>query len=602
MQKKIKIFSNRYFQSVIVFISCFVSQMLIYCCENYVTMIEDRIGDLATPSYLAGLDWADLLSQTNYYGYGMKWLLFIFFKITDDPYLIYLWTLIFYAVLISVFYSVIYLSISSTIKERLTLNGLMIILPVMACIYSYHPMSSEPTLFFAMQVLAIILIELEKSVGVKKGIYSAITAFWLIYMLTLHERSLAVVFAFCMIVVADRLLSKKFLVDLRVFLPSVILFYIGKKILTDRIIDFFWGNSTVKNTSALPSISPLVMLTSFKHIQVVVTSVLSNITCLVLKTYGLYFIVLLIVLVFAWNILSRKFDREDYLKYRVYYIIAFVSFLSLMITLAGLSLKSNRIPSGNMYGYKNFTYVRYYMSWIPVGIISSWVIFSSDTKAFPAKVRIALATVYCLLFKWFYSVMLPVLEEANEASMNIATGNNFRFYQIGIFENTAVISASDYRMNILISFAITIAVVIFLFIDAKQISYIGLAVIFAAMVVNQTSAFKLKPMTFTSTQDVYYRAVQKISETETISPDVYCTEGAETRVFTLQYILNRYSVHNSFPGKDVPENTMVVTWFGDETFEKSLTNNDFVRHDLGDGYYIWFKKGDFDDRVSQILA
>ena len=74
---------------ILNFFLCFFVQALLFFKDNDISIIEDRIGDFALPSYLAGLDWSVLIAQTKYYGYGMKWIFFPLFVLTDDPHIIF---------------------------------------------------------------------------------------------------------------------------------------------------------------------------------------------------------------------------------------------------------------------------------------------------------------------------------------------------------------------------------------------------------------------------------------------------------------------------------------------------------------------------------
>ncbi|WP_143087441.1 hypothetical protein [Butyrivibrio proteoclasticus] len=557
---------------------------------------------MATPTYLAGLDWMDLISQSNYYGYGMKWLFFPAFMITSDPVIIFIIFILAYIVLISLVYAFFYGKVADDCVDSYTNVGLMIMLPIVSCICSYHSMSSEPTLYLAMGILMLIIYDLLKATGYKYKALSFFCAFWLCYMLSLHERCLVVIAAFMCAMLFDRFISKRWFVDLKLFIASFLINYALKKIITSHIISIFWNKPDLANTTAVPKYFPSWIFQSKEGLLLFFGCVFANFFCLFIKTFGIGILSAIIIIKIISCLLKNSIDQLNYEKNRIWFVLFTVSMLSIVFTIGGLCLKCrNVLVAGEPYSYKNYTYVRYYFSWVPVLMISTWVLYNSVFKKAERKqVIVIILGGYGIIAKWFYAVMLPILEKANAASLDVDTGKNFRFYLAGIFTNTNIFKMSEYHQNFLYSFLVSVIILLIIVIMNNEKKLIGLFLAFFIMLYNQTSGFNISLPQFYSSQDAFYKCISYIENNVNISKDVYCPEGVPTVLFTLQYMINRYSVHNSYP-IDAEENTIAITWSDSDDYEMWLKDNGYVCVELEKNKFIWTRSEEVLNKINEFM-
>lgn len=573
---------------VLVFLLSLICQVSNMFRKYNIALVTDRIGDLATPSYLAGLDFSNLISISKYYGYGFKWIYFVFFKLTDNPYVIYALIILFNAALLSLLNVIIMWQISRVSDDDWNIMDIAILLIIFSCNSNANPLSSEPTLFFAMDVLMIFIVETYKHENKRNYFFSGVVAFWLCYMLTLHERCLAVVIGFLIAIFFDYYVVRKTCLDWKVFSVSFLVFYIIKKVLTSRIIDFFWQNQEdLANTSVVPT--NMTKGFGLDYVLVIIKSSISNLVCLTEKSYGIGILFFVLSIYLLKKIILNDLNREKYCQYRGFIIVFLTSVIAILITILGLGVKSAKVVNGLYYPYKHFTFIRYYQSWMPVGMVSAFAIVRGFSVSVKVVDRIKVVFGCGLAYKYFYEVLLPILEYANKVAGSVIS--DFRFYLACIFSNTVLMKASEYRSNFIYSFVISIVIMI-LILSNKKLQRLGVVIAFCVMMWNQTAGFNLRLPYFWSNQDIVYDAVKNVEETFEIQDVIYCPDGNSSKACTLQYLLNRYSIHIDYPDETAGINTLVVTWETSDECQTKLKESGYAPLMLKKDYYIWSKNED----------
>ena len=578
-------------QYVLIFMVTQIACAIQYFRNNDITMVSDRIGDLATAAYLAGLDWSEIVYQTNYYGFGWKWLYFILLKNVSDPHVIYAiiqfgWTIIY-----SVLYTFLYSKLSKG-KQEFAIFFFMI--PSVAIIYSFHPISSEPTLYMAMIIFSILFIQLYET---KKSRYSIYIAFWMVYMLTLHERSWVIILAFVVTVLFDSVVTKKIAVRAIPFIVSFFIAYLIKKRVVSTVIPIIWSDAEIKNTSAFSG-DLFWFLDSLENFMIVVRGILSNIMALCIKTYGLFILCMVFVFLLIVNIFCKKQQWFDfYLKNQWRILLVLLSVLAVIGTMVGICIRSTRsITMDNAYGYKFYVYVRYYTPWACVGILSLLSLRKDIFLLINRKYIAILALLYFKCGIHFLNMVIPLLQEKNQLSYNLETGKNFRIYLIGLFANVAKNDVESLFYSIVIG-----GIVLWSLSVNKEIwTKITFCVVFILAIYNGTKGFHIQKPCYSSKQYSFYHVVEYVSQNVSISKDIYCTIGNETRVYTLQYMLKEYSLHNRYP-VDADDNSLVLTWSQKDDYAKWLEKNEFNKYKVKKGIYIWCKGEKFSEEIEKAL-
>jgi len=219
---------------ICVFLLSFLLKCLVFFQNTDIMIISDWIGDLALPTYLAGLDWHNLVSATSYYGYGFKWAYTIFFVLTDNPYVIYLSIELLHTIFQCVLATVSYYYFVKNCNAKQ--DAITIVWICIITASAYTSMASEAQIYMAFWILCLLLMTLvHTEKNGKRRWYSMLISVWACYAITLHERCVALIIALIFVLVLWRIYEKRWLVDLNIFIPSLILSYCIQEKITQNI-------------------------------------------------------------------------------------------------------------------------------------------------------------------------------------------------------------------------------------------------------------------------------------------------------------------------------------------------------------------------------
>ena len=579
-------------KTIIVFLMCLAASLIVLCKRTGVTLNADRIGDMASPAYLAGLHWEDLVSQTQYYGFGFKWIFFVLFKISDNPFHIYAAIQLFYAFAYSLVYALLYGEGRKYWKLPDNI-GTMLLFPALCIIFEVHPMSSEPTLFLSYALLALFFLKTLRANGKWRNIYSIIVPLWLCYMITLHERSLAVVIGFVIVVVFDWIYRRQCAFNWKLFAITLIAAWLLQSFIIKNITVILWGTQDLRNTSAIPT-SVTFIFRNLRAFKVFIGGIISNIISLTIRSEGLILVGIFLVLFFVIRFIRRRPEnRENYEANRGWIMLLFISALTIVITIVGISLNAARsaVLNSNPYGFKFFTYVRYYFSWTPVCITAVWALWPAVKDRLALWIKVLMPLVQAVFVIVFMKLLFPFLK--GREVVNELTNNTFRMYNVG---NLYRAFSSDDHTNILISGIISILIIVIFILNWKLSSLVTAAVLFAVILYGTTAGFKLSGPQWKSKINEVYAVIRDVSAEAEIARDIYTEEELSNNTCTLQFLLNGYSVHNTYPDLENTE-SLVITWSDTNAYANWLKARSYHKYKVGQGQYIWSKN----DRISELI-
>lgn len=417
---------KQYLVYLALFPVLFMAGFIGMCRENTLHLLSDNIGDLASPTYLAGLDWSVVIGRSNYYGYGFKWLYFILFKLTDNPAVIYFSIYIIQYAIMALVSVCLYKIIVE--KYRGGKHSFLLALTfVWAITEASVSTDSEGSVYFSFMILIILIL---KGVGLpsgkKKLLFSVLMAFWLPYMITLHERCLAVIIAFFIVAVIDLIISHKCIVTPWVFIPAFAGFYYAEEKFTDKVMKTLWAAKYAAgklNNTTVSIKNPLWFLQSLSNFKVFVDTFISNVLTAITKTYGLWLLGLLLFIIgFFMLIFRNKKFTEWYKDNRVLAVAYMLCYMTALIILAGVAQRWGRgiVNPGSRgagYYYKGMTYVRYYKPFLYVGIILSFEIYTKfpEIKKFVRAICVLLLTGF---YAYFVLGLFPAMQAGRDDSFD----------------------------------------------------------------------------------------------------------------------------------------------------------------------------------------
>lgn len=539
MNKKIKL------EYVGVFFITLVLHLLLLCQKTTISIISDYIGDLAAPVTLAGLDWKSLISEVKYYGYGFKWIYFIFFKMTDNPYIIYLCIRIFMKVLIALTSVLIYhVQIKYLGMKR---NSLPMFFAVFVSMQAGTSFNSEGSIFIACWITVFLIVKYINDDG-KRIKHAIILAIWLAYTITLHERMVALVLAVCALIIWFKVLYNKWIVAPKVYFVSQIFFYVLIEKITDLYCNYFWRKTNVANTTIIPK-NKFWIFDGIWNFKIFVDGIISNIITLNIKTYGVMFIGMAILIASTVILLNKKMVKERVEKERrveeSLCAIIWLFGICIIATICGLSLRwGYKISIDDMANYKGFTYHRYYLvyAW-PAFMATIIYVFRFGLNKVDKIISVALFVIFNAYF------ILEIFPKLSNVSKEVP----IFFERILI---TDFVRNNNVEVNLWICLLITLIVLLsFVICKKTKKTYVILGALSIISLSSLTNHFSItKPnVSFDSYENVY-KVIKQVEKYDDIGTRIF----TDYSPYTLQFMLNRYSVEYKYPTSE-DENTIFIT-------------------------------------------
>lgn len=337
--------------------------------------LSDELATLSGAAYLAGYDWSALVSNAGYYGLGFTSFLFPFFKLFDDPILIYRGILCVCAIVqsLSVFI-VFYVSIHFFhIQNRLLISLIAIassffVVTRATIAYNEHILI---LISWICMLLLLKLIEYNSNIK-KKRTYTFVLLICLSYALTIHTRSLILWFALIATIIFYAWTNKKLLVSPFVCIVTGVVGIALSRLFVSFMQKTIWisdSGEQLRNASVpIPEISNGLFSVDKWHAWIDI--IIGQINTINIFSGGIVLLFIIIFFRFLWNKILRKDKRKENLaeskmdimgSVLIFFImcIAMTIFAQSITWLPEAAQAVNEGIFNNNYGTKAFTYIRY---------------------------------------------------------------------------------------------------------------------------------------------------------------------------------------------------------------------------------------------------
>ncbi|MCD7882919.1 MAG: hypothetical protein LUI87_04305 [Lachnospiraceae bacterium] len=577
---------------VLVFIIAFLPRLYYNLQMLPVRTISDEVATMSTGAYFAGLDWSSVVSNAGYYGGGFSILLTPIFMLTDDPVIIYRVALIFSAFLQSLVAPISY----HLMKKYFKLESRRMLLIISVCcsfmiVTRANFVFNEHMLILIVWLLAWVLCALCNCLnGKKKILYTLLLLLLLSYALTVHIRSAVLWIAVVIAVMCFFIKTRKWLVSRIVFAVGGVCGYFSANYFIKFIQGNIWllgqgetiRNSTIDLTIKVSITDPTVWSAWLKTIvgQIYTIGYFSG-------TIMFFSIIIFVPVIFQWifNINHDEKNSDD-----TYFVIAFVFMGCVAMTIVGqaitwLSSAVTALKGGNSYGFKAFTYIRYFAPYCgPVFMIT--LLYLIDNKENIISI-IKKTLIFLLIIQtyWMYSIV-PLLD--GESS-----GSEFFVGLIGQIMG----KYSDIYMYIVPMMIIIIIFLTLFFLSVKQKIHMAYILVFSFLLLEYNCG--------SYSWDIYngevaynkvsagYELIREIEDNDyVISDTLYVIDSlaSDHRTFYLyQFYLNRYTIIPYAPDESCAEaivfcNTGTNSQLLNQGYKVfQLDNNEWV-YVIGDDY------------------
>ena len=566
------------------FLLSFLLKSIVYLTHTDISLIADTIGDLALPTYLAGLDWSYIVSKTSYYGYGFKWAYTIFFLLTDNPFVIYVSIEFLHIILQCILAVVVYcygVKNWQFKQDWITVVWISIVISA-----AYISMASEAHIYMAFLIFCLLVATLvHAETELKKRVYSIIISVWTCYMITLHERCLAVIIALGILIVLWRMYEKKWLVELKAFIPAFVFFYMFQEKLTDYVIELFWSaksaEGTLKNTTVL-SDNMLWFIDGFEEFLILMEGFFTNIYTLIISTYGLGMLIMMFTVIGVINVFIKKKNvaKEIYEENKELSIVILLSAFTVFIIIAGVAVRwGGFVAGGDGYGYKGFSYDRYYLAFAWPGALAVVLLWRNIDKYALKMSRIVTGGVLLLLTILFFGWLYPLLRNVH------AQGAFNAINSMNLFEDFATAENKD---NLFFLSIILMIVFVGLLLWKKRISMVIYTILVLILVFGvQTGGFNISRPTIECSyfKESYY-CIKNV-EDDIDLPNVLYYYGHKP--WNCQFMLNRYTIDDRWAGEEV-EDAIIFSRKAPEVVKEEIELlGNYYYTELGHEEYLYIK-------------
>ncbi len=568
----------------------------------------DRIGDFIAPVSMAGRDWSLLVKHVNYYGYGFKWIYSVFFSITSNPYIIYYCMMLMYAILMSGIAMLVYNIVINDFKIKD--KYISIVLAIFMGIIQPGDFKSEPSLYMAGWIACFLLLKAMRERSIKDTYKNAILiAVFLAYTITLHERMIAIVIAFAIILIFCRFKSGQWIVSPAVYYPLQIVLFVVVEKLNALYRIFFWGRANVGNSSVvintdmfqhnylqysngllgskLMTISmaslPQSKFTYFfnpQGLKIAISCIWSNVVTLITQTYGLAWIAIIIGLYLLFlPKLKEKLSEDDMASCVTIWLFG----LCVIIIMVGLVINwGSGVYNGSLYNYKGFVYGRYYLNFVYPALVAAvaWLV-NHKTKLISWTIS---AVGFVGIIAGFMIELYPTLLAAYNTYIPNEFTSDTSLYWILI---DSVLG--DIKKDLILDITVITLIFICMFIARKYIKmyYVTfIACILITIFVN-TGHFNFSAPNVTFNNKCYDNTYAFVNDIEENNIDIHdYVIYTDSNAWPLQYMLNEYTIEYGYPTEN--EAIFISNNAPDYDWEDSIDIYDYKYIDLN-GEYFYFK-------------
>lgn len=545
---------------LLVGLCIFIIKLLFFFAYSDYGINSDRIGDLLAPTTLAGLDWKGLAKHVGYYGYGFKWIYFIFFKLTDNPAVIY------YCIL--VMYDLLYVLLGILIYHMLRKhfdgldNKIAVLLSIIFGVLQPADIKSEPSVYIAGWMVCFFVLKAVNNREKKQNIINAVVlALLLAYCVTLHGRMVALLMAFVIVMIIYRIKFSEWMVNPYVFFILQALFYVLVKTANRAYCNYFWNASEVRNSTAIKDNLKLYFFESIDGLKVACSCLVSNLVTLGTQTYGLGWIAAALF-VFALFFLPRKKKGIDYSEEdKKIYAVLWIFGTAVAIVIAGIAVQWGvDVYYGNLYGYKGFVYGRYFVNFAYPAILVSVVWLLRHYKDFEKKMPCVCSVItYVGLVLMSLTFLKFVFPDLQQAYIDYVPTEKTSLTMLDWLLFARLFEKEDIAFNFYINLAIIFVIITVVFATllctkkVKDMIVIYLSIVLSFVLFSNTNGFSFeKPKAILSSclYDTTYHTFKDFEANEiNLKDDIIYTDYAP---WPLQFKLNRYKI--SYDWNEISDN------------------------------------------------
>lgn len=387
---------------IIIFLFCFFSHECINFVMKTLASVPTEMALLSWAEYLAGHDWSELLSNTDYFGVGFYVVCYPFVALIKDRYILHQVILAFVCIIATIPSLLCYkiLRKDFNIDDKLYCFIGAIIISFFDVVYTVTALNEHPLKIILWIIVYLVLRLISTEKKSKRIIYTVIVSVLLCYSLTIHSRAILTVMAFVFVVAAYLIIYRKWLVHPVAFVLTIAPFYFGSKKLVKYVVSFLWrtsDSSSLRNSdgAAGKTLGMIKFLFEENGIRGYINTVSAQLFSGNVYTFGVLNIMLIIfAIVLFLSVKNRKDEtKHTILNRKVFFVVVFCMTAACITVVANAfyTLQGATILVGKGQGAKFYFFLRYFFYYLSPAlcIMFGMYYFLKDSKVTRNVIKIA---------------------------------------------------------------------------------------------------------------------------------------------------------------------------------------------------------------------
>ncbi len=558
--------------------------LLRICKANDIDISLDEIGTLAGAAYVSGYDWSSVLAETRYYGVGFYWLYGILFRYISDSYLLAIAIYVMNCICVSAIAILVYQMLVMHLKMEDSIST-AIVATFPGIIYPYANwgyISNDVPVYCAYWIMIYwgILAYINKDNRRNSVIYSSLTALMMGYLLTVHEKSIAIWIAMILGIVLFKIIFDEFIVSPISFSIIVIISYVIARIIKENALAMFWPVAeSLANTSAFSNMSTFLLNKPLGW-KLMLDIIVSNFILLNEKSFGLISVVACLCVYWIVSGTIRVVNKQRLhltTENKICFFMMMVSFIAAGIVVVGLAVQWGpgvyKAYFKGMVGVSTraYGYLRYYVGFTGpaiVAICSMLKTMVSDKK----KIVYTSALISIILIVYYYFFIHTYLFDDWQAT-SLAVFN--------IFPN------DKSAWNIYLSLVILVIFIVLLCVKKREqqnsvcwvLMYIGLALMNVNLNTLSVPSIECKKA------DAGYELIKMLENSNEAIDKIYVEGNASN----YQFMLKEYDIEVGLPEQDIEECIILSNTSWTSTRSYAIGGYGFYYAELDENEYIFVK-------------
>lgn len=435
----------------ITFFICFISKFLIAKDQIMINTLSDEVSSMSIAAFLAGYDWRDVISNAGYYGIGYLFIFFPLFKFGLSSIQIYRIILATNAVVIGITGIICYLILKNIfeIESRIAKITIACTCGCMSIFStSITRARNEDIYILCGWLFAYLLLRLlGNEEARKRKKYEIQVIVLMLYMLTIHSRSIVYFLSIIVVSVIYYFLESKVILSKKNWCFLAI-GYIGVQQLLELYQKCVWNSEVVRNASLGDTVSSSIsqLTIDINMIKSIFMIIFGQFFTAFSLSGGIFLICFVIVFLFAYKVLKCRYSIGSIgdvdsiiLVFSMFFLFAILISIGGQSILWGVNVYKGLITGANeyIYAYKAFTYMRYMGSYVPQFMMIALVIGWKEINLWGKACKLTMPIFIVLLLFWM-KFIIPFVENTKSnmefflaiISLPQETKNNIEIWQI----------------------------------------------------------------------------------------------------------------------------------------------------------------------------